>query len=106
HGGPHQHLFVPGAACGRPANRPWSRHGVSEIRFEDVCLQYAGRDTAAVNGLSLAIPDGAFAALVGPSGCGKTTALRLVAGFLKPDSGRIVVGDQVLSTSDGVVPPE
>ncbi len=81
---------------------------MSEIRFESICLQYGGRDTAAVNDLSLAIPHGAFVALVGPSGCGKTTTLRLLAGFLKPDSGRIIVDGQVLSDSapGSVVPPE
>jgi iron(III) transport system ATP-binding protein len=79
---------------------------VSEIRFEDIYLHYVGRDSAAVNGLSLTIPHGAFVALVGPSGCGKTTTLRLLAGFLKPDSGRIIVEGQVLSDSAAVVPPE
>lgn len=79
---------------------------MSDIRFEAVCLQYAGRNTAAVNGLSLAIPHGAFVALVGPSGCGKTTTLRLLAGFLKPDRGCIVVDGHVLSAAHAVVPPE
>ncbi|HET7594149.1 MAG TPA: ABC transporter ATP-binding protein, partial [Stellaceae bacterium] len=40
------------------------------------------------------------------AGCGKTTALRLVAGFLAPDGGAIRVGDRVLSSTAGVVPPE
>lgn len=47
-------------------------------------------------------------ALVGPSGCGKTTTLRLIAGLLAPDSGRIQLGDQLLfeSTKGVNVPPE
>jgi molybdate transport system ATP-binding protein len=47
-------------------------------------------------------------ALVGPSGCGKTTILNLIAGLLRPDSGRIVLRDAVLFCSQrGVnVPPE
>src|SRR5712671_2439442 len=61
---------------------------------------------AAVDDLSLKVEHGVFTCLLGPSGCGKTTALRLVAGFLAPDGGTIRVGDRVLSSAAGVVPPE
>nr|WP_235010349.1 ABC transporter ATP-binding protein [Mycobacterium sp. 3519A] len=43
----------------------------------------------AVTGIDLDIPGGQFYSLLGPSGCGKTTTLRMIAGFEKPDSGRI-----------------
>ncbi len=43
----------------------------------------------AVTGIDLDIPAGQFYSLLGPSGCGKTTTLRMIAGFEKPDSGRI-----------------
>ena len=79
---------------------------MAEIRIESLSLRYATRNVAAVRGLSLEISDGSFTALVGPSGCGKTTTLRLLAGFLTPDAGRIVVDGQVLSEPSGVVPPE
>lgn len=39
--------------------------------------------------LSLAIPTGAFCAVVGPSGCGKSTLTRLIAGLMKPDQGEV-----------------
>ncbi len=45
----------------------------------------------ALKGIDIALGEGEFLSLLGPSGCGKTTALRLVAGFDRPDEGRIVV---------------
>ena len=48
---------------------------------------------AAVDDVSLEIGSGEFFSLLGPSGCGKTTTLRMIAGFERPDSGRIVIGD-------------
>ncbi len=47
--------------------------------------------TKALDGLSLTIEPGELVALLGPSGCGKTTALRVLAGFEVPDSGRALV---------------
>ncbi len=61
---------------------------------------------AAVDDVTLRVEHGLFACLLGPSGCGKTTALRLVAGFLAPDAGTIRVGERILSSAAGVVPPE
>ena len=45
---------------------------------------------AAVLGLSLAVGRGEFFTLLGPSGCGKTTTLRIVAGLVEPDEGRVL----------------
>jgi putative spermidine/putrescine transport system ATP-binding protein len=57
-------------------------------------LQNLHRDfgtVKALDGIEIALGEGEFLSLLGPSGCGKTTALRLVAGFDRPDAGRIVV---------------
>ncbi|MBS0654726.1 MAG: ABC transporter ATP-binding protein [Verrucomicrobia bacterium] len=51
-------------------------------------------DVTAVDAVSFAIEMGQFFSILGPSGCGKTTLLRLVAGFEKPDSGRIFIDGQ------------
>jgi len=47
--------------------------------------------TVAVDDVSLEIERGQFFALLGPSGCGKTTLLRMLAGFERPDHGRILI---------------
>ena len=63
-------------------------------------------EAAAVDELNLEIGDGEFVSLLGPSGCGKTTTLRLIAGFLQPDSGEIRVGGKIVSSPSHLVPPE
>jgi ABC-type sugar transport system ATPase subunit len=51
----------------------------------------------AVSGVTLALADGEFVALLGPSGCGKTTALLMLAGIYRPTSGRILFDDVVVN---------
>jgi osmoprotectant transport system ATP-binding protein len=61
----------------------------AEIVFDRVTKRYAGRETAALQELSLEIPAGTFCVLVGPSGGGKTTALKLVNRLVALDEGDI-----------------
>src|SRR5438034_6147325 len=53
---------------------------------------------AAVDDVTLEIGEGEFFSLLGPSGCGKTTTLRMVAGFERPDEGRIVLQGNDVTT--------
>jgi iron(III) transport system ATP-binding protein len=63
-------------------------------------------DKPAVKNVNIAVPDGTFLTLLGPSGCGKTTTLRLIAGYITPDAGEILVGERQVSSAQKVVPPE
>jgi putrescine transport system ATP-binding protein len=69
------------------------------LRIEGLCKRFGG--FTAVDQLSLEIFAGEFFALLGPSGCGKTTLLRLIAGFERPNTGRILLDGIDVST----VPP-
>jgi ABC-type nitrate/sulfonate/bicarbonate transport system ATPase subunit len=50
-----------------------------------------GAQLQVVEDVSLTVGDGEFVAIVGPSGCGKTTLMNMVAGFLQPDAGSILI---------------
>ncbi len=79
---------------------------MGSLTLEGLSLRYPGRDQAAVTGIDLEVADGEFLVLVGPSGCGKSTTLRLIAGFLRPDAGRVLSDGAVLSDPRHVVAPE
>ncbi len=51
----------------------------------------------AVDDLSFRVERGSFFSILGPSGCGKTTLLRMIAGFLSPDSGEVRIGGKPMS---------
>jgi len=73
---------------------------MSDIRLEQLTKTYG--DSHAVDAVSLVIEEGEFCALLGPSGCGKSTTLRMVAGFVKPTTGRILIGGEDVTA----LPPE
>jgi spermidine/putrescine ABC transporter ATP-binding subunit len=70
---------------------------MSFLSVRNVTRRFA--DVAAVQDVTLEVPQGAFFALLGPSGCGKTTLLRMIAGFEQPDDGVIAIDG---STMNGV----
>ncbi|MDR7449023.1 MAG: ABC transporter ATP-binding protein [Armatimonadota bacterium] len=78
---------------------------MAELRLEALGKAYG--ESWAVRDLTLTVADSEFVTLLGPSGCGKTTTLRMIAGFVSPTAGRVVLDGRVLSAADGVrVPPE
>jgi iron(III) transport system ATP-binding protein len=68
------------------------------IKVERLSKSFSGQDeesVAAVRDLSFQVEAGEFYTLLGPSGCGKTTTLRCIAGFERPESGEIRIGEQL-----------
>lgn len=61
------------------------------VEFRNITLTYPGRDTPALNNVSLIVPNGKRVAFVGPNGCGKTTLLSLVNRMFDPDSGSVLI---------------
>lgn len=59
------------------------------IQVEDLWFSYGPRSV--LEGVSLEVPQGSFAALIGPNGAGKSTLLRILLGVVKPDRGRIAI---------------
>ena len=53
-----------------------------------------------IEGVSFSVRDGEFVAIVGPSGCGKTTLLNLMAGFIAPDAGTVIIDGTPRSKPD------
>ena len=82
-------VAVPAAASARTAagSAPAPR---SDVAFDKVSVAYRG--AVVLKPLTLDVAAGEILAMIGPSGSGKTTALRAVAGFVRPAAGRILIG--------------
>src|SRR5580765_1490690 len=73
---------------------------MTALELESVSRQFVtpdGGSYRALDNVSLAIPAGAFVAIVGPSGCGKSTLLNIAAGLVPPSSGSVRVNGEGLS---------
>lgn len=66
-----------------------------KLTIENLTKTFGG--LTAVNNINFVVEKGKLLVLLGPSGCGKTTTLRCIAGFEKPDTGRITIGDKVVT---------
>ncbi len=89
-----------GRRMGHIAQRP------PVVALREVVRRFDSAQPPAVDGLSLAVDEGEILVLLGPSGSGKTTALRLVAGFERPDAGQVWVAGRQVSGGGVWVPPE
>ena len=67
----------------------------SIIRLENISVSFD--DQPVLQDLNLQISDGEFVTLLGPSGCGKTTTLRIIGGFVKPDSGSVFFDEKAIT---------
>jgi len=65
---------------------------MSAIELKNITKKWG--DVTAVDTVSLSVDEGSFVVLLGPSGCGKTTLLNIIAGFLAPTGGQVVLNDQ------------
>jgi iron(III) transport system ATP-binding protein len=75
-----------------------------EILIENVSKRFG--KTEVLSGITLRTAEEEFVSLLGPSGCGKTTLLRILAGFEKPSSGRVLFDGQEVSAPERCTPPE
>jgi iron(III) transport system ATP-binding protein len=75
------------------------------LRIDGVTKQFDQTQKPAVANVSLSLIQGNLLGLLGPSGCGKTTLLRLIAGFERPQSGRIEIAGKTVAGKNWI-PPE
>ncbi|TDE37706.1 ABC transporter ATP-binding protein [Actinomadura sp. 6K520] len=78
---------------------------MTDLQIKGLTKAYV-EDTKVLDGLDLTVPGGSLAAVLGPSGCGKTTLLRVIAGFLRADTGTVTVSGRLLTGPGTHVPPE
>ena len=70
------------------------------LRFDHVSLSYGSQKI--LNDLCLEIEEGQFAVLIGPSGCGKTTTLKMINRLIQPDTGKIYLNEEDITSKDKV----
>lgn len=79
---------------------------MTTLEVWNIIKKFHGSEHSAVNDISFELHEDEILALVGPSGCGKTTALRLIAGLERLDSGLIRLNDRIVASESVFIPPE
>ncbi|MFO7836925.1 MAG: ABC transporter ATP-binding protein [Candidatus Thorarchaeota archaeon] len=72
---------------------------MSKLAVENIEKSYVNdglEDTKVLDGISFAMQEGEFTAMVGPSGCGKTTLLKIIAGLLEADRGQVRIDGNIM----------
>lgn len=64
------------------------------LKIQGLSKSYTDTSNPVLSDFNLEVRRGEFVTLIGPSGCGKTTALRIITGLLKPDTGSVLVDDK------------
>ena len=79
---------------------------MAKVQFYNVSFSYG--DKKIIQNLSLEVNDGEIMGVIGPSGCGKTTLIRLLCGFIKPETGSIYIGETCVFDAEKRIniPPE
>ena len=79
---------------------------MAKVQFYNVSFSYG--DKKIIQNLSLEVNDGEIMGVIGPSGCGKTTLIRLLCGFIKPETGSIFIGETCVFDAEKRIniPPE
>lgn len=77
---------------------------MSAVKISAVSKSYGANQV--LTSVDLDVPEGSITSVLGPSGCGKTTLLRIVAGFVRADSGTVTIGDRIVEDGSTPVKPE
>ena len=80
--------------------RPHRKRRSHLLRFDHVSLSYGSQKI--LNDLCFEIEEGQFAVLIGPSGCGKTTTLKMINRLIQPDTGKIYLNEEDITSKDKV----
>jgi taurine transport system ATP-binding protein len=74
---------------------------MADLTCKDLSMTYrnpqTGAEVQALKDINFTLKKGELLAVLGPSGCGKTTLLNMVAGFLKPTAGEMILGDRLIN---------
>ncbi len=90
------------------ASNPPAASDAAALRVDDlhVAFREGAREIRVLDGLAFRLQPGEIGCLLGASGCGKTTALRTIAGFVRPDHGSVHIGSRCVASPRAWVEPE